>query len=243
MYGVYTLPREAGLPLVHARCQPHPQDAHHHDRPRWMRPRRPPSNIASRSSPRRSKGLGRAQQDQRRLAEAGRIHRRQGEVLSVRALLLRAGPAGGVFQGAPGVLLADRRQAPARERSQLCLTNPDVLRSASRRWSAGSPSTRTRRSSPSRRTTGTAGASATTAAGWSRRKAARTPARCCALSTRVAAEVEKQYPDKLIDTLAYQYTETPPLQGAPAANVRIRLCPIGACERIPTSSARATRTS
>lgn len=46
----------------------------------------------------------------------------------------------------------------------------------------------------------------------------------------LAAEVEKTYPDKLIDTLAYTYTETPPLRVRPRQNVRIRLCPIGACE-------------
>ena len=49
----------------------------------------------------------------------------------------------------------------------------------------------------------------------------------------LAAEVEKHYPDKLIDTLAYTYTETPPLRVRPRHNVRIRLCPIGACEAHP----------
>jgi len=49
----------------------------------------------------------------------------------------------------------------------------------------------------------------------------------------VAAEVEKQYPDKLIDTLAYWYTEDPPTKVRPRPNVRIRLCPIGACESHP----------
>ncbi|MBZ5620668.1 MAG: DUF4838 domain-containing protein [Acidobacteriia bacterium] len=49
----------------------------------------------------------------------------------------------------------------------------------------------------------------------------------------VAAEIEKRHPDKLIDTLAYQYTEDPPAKARPRANVRIRLCPIGACEAHP----------
>jgi hypothetical protein len=49
----------------------------------------------------------------------------------------------------------------------------------------------------------------------------------------VAAEVEKKYPDKLIDTLAYWYTEDPPTKVRPRPNVRIRLCPIGACESHP----------
>jgi len=46
----------------------------------------------------------------------------------------------------------------------------------------------------------------------------------------VAAEVAKQHPEKLIDTLAYWYSEAPPLHVRPLPNVRIRLCPIGACE-------------
>ncbi len=49
----------------------------------------------------------------------------------------------------------------------------------------------------------------------------------------LAEEVEKRHPDKLIDTLAYWYTETPPLKVRPRRNVRIRLCPIGACEAHP----------
>jgi hypothetical protein len=46
----------------------------------------------------------------------------------------------------------------------------------------------------------------------------------------VAFEVAKKHPDKLIDTLAYWYSEAPPLHARPLPNVRIRLCPIGACE-------------
>ncbi len=48
----------------------------------------------------------------------------------------------------------------------------------------------------------------------------------------IAAAVEKKHPDKLIDTLAYWYTEAPPLT-KPRHNVRIRLCPIGACQAHP----------
>jgi len=46
----------------------------------------------------------------------------------------------------------------------------------------------------------------------------------------VAIEVAKQHPEKLIDTLAYWYSEAPPLHAHPLPNIRIRLCPIGACE-------------
>ncbi len=45
----------------------------------------------------------------------------------------------------------------------------------------------------------------------------------------LAAEIEKTHPEKLIDTLAYWYTEEPPSTVRPRRNVRIRLCPIGTC--------------
>lgn len=45
----------------------------------------------------------------------------------------------------------------------------------------------------------------------------------------IAAQVAEKYPDKLIDTLAYQYTKEPPKTIKPAPNVRVRLCPIEAC--------------
>jgi len=49
----------------------------------------------------------------------------------------------------------------------------------------------------------------------------------------IAAETEKVYPDKLVDTLAYQWTEKPPKITKPRANVRVRLCPIFCCEAHP----------
>jgi len=49
----------------------------------------------------------------------------------------------------------------------------------------------------------------------------------------VAEAIEKDLPDKLIDTLAYQFTETPPTGIVPRANVRIRLCPIANCQAHP----------
>lgn len=45
----------------------------------------------------------------------------------------------------------------------------------------------------------------------------------------LAGRIGKEHPDKLIDTLAYWYTEEPPAKVRPAPNVRIRLCPIGIC--------------
>src|SRR5207253_297307 len=50
---------------------------------------------------------------------------------------------------------------------------------------------------------------------------------------QVAEAIEKEMPDKLIDTLAYQFTETPPKGIAPRKNVRVRLCPISVCQSHP----------
>jgi hypothetical protein len=50
---------------------------------------------------------------------------------------------------------------------------------------------------------------------------------------QVAEAIEKDHPDKLIDTLAYQFTEAPPSGIIPRKNVRVRLCPIMACEAHP----------
>ena len=45
----------------------------------------------------------------------------------------------------------------------------------------------------------------------------------------IANDVAKDYPDKIIDTLAYQYTRKPPKHVKPAPNVAIRLCSIECC--------------
>jgi hypothetical protein len=44
----------------------------------------------------------------------------------------------------------------------------------------------------------------------------------------VAADIAKEYPDFLVETLAYQYTRTPPTVTKPAKNVIVRLCSIEA---------------
>lgn len=46
---------------------------------------------------------------------------------------------------------------------------------------------------------------------------------------KVAEAIEKEFPDKLIDTLAYQYTRKAPRTIRPRANVRVRLCSIECC--------------
>lgn len=45
------------------------------------------------------------------------------------------------------------------------------------------------------------------------------------LVNRVAEAVEKEFPDKIVETLAYNWTCRPPKQMRPRANVVIRLCP------------------
>ena len=50
-----------------------------------------------------------------------------------------------------------------------------------------------------------------------------------ALVNRVAEVVAKEFPDKVIDTLAYQYTRKAPKAMRPAPNVIVRLCSIECC--------------
>ncbi len=49
------------------------------------------------------------------------------------------------------------------------------------------------------------------------------------LVNRVADAVKDEFPDKLIDTLAYQWTRKPPKTMRPAKNVVVRLCSIECC--------------
>lgn len=53
---------------------------------------------------------------------------------------------------------------------------------------------------------------------------------------RIAEEIEKDYPNILIDTLAYQYTRKPPRCVRPRKNVIIRLCSIECCFSHPLAT-------
>ncbi len=55
----------------------------------------------------------------------------------------------------------------------------------------------------------------------------------------VAEKVAEQYPDVIIDTLAYQYTRTPPKLTRPRENVAVRFCTIEACFSHPLSECTA----
>ncbi len=114
------------------------------------------------------------------------------------------------------------------EKGQLCLTNPDVLRIATetvKRWIREMPN---------------ATIFSVSQNDWTN------PCECencrrvveeegsqsgpvLRFVNALAEEIEKEYPDKLIDTLAYWYTEDPPRFVRPRRNVRVRLAPIGAC--------------
>jgi hypothetical protein len=56
------------------------------------------------------------------------------------------------------------------------------------------------------------------------------------LVNRVAEEVEKRYPEKAIETLAYQWTRKPPKTLRPRPNVIVRLCSIECCFSHPLAT-------
>jgi len=56
------------------------------------------------------------------------------------------------------------------------------------------------------------------------------------LVNRVAEALEKEFPDKAIETLAYQYTRKPPKRMRPRPNVIIRLCSIECCFMHPLAT-------
>ncbi|TAH34349.1 MAG: DUF4838 domain-containing protein [Planctomycetota bacterium] len=56
------------------------------------------------------------------------------------------------------------------------------------------------------------------------------------LVNRVAEAVEEEFPDKAVDTLAYQWTRRPPKTLRPRRNVIVRLCSIECCFAHPLAS-------
>lgn len=123
-------------------------------------------------------------------------------------------------------LIDGRRRA---ERGQLCLTNPDVLRIAVEtveRWIAEHPEATI------------FSVSQNDWEGWCECDRCRRVEEeeggahsgpVLRFVNALAEQIEKKHPGKLIDTLAYWYTEAPPLRVRPRRNVRVRLCPIGIC--------------
>ena len=119
------------------------------------------------------------------------------------------------------------------ERGQLCLTNPDVLRlsiGVVREWIRQHPEATIFSVSQNDWT------------GWcecdncrraEQEEGGEHSGPLLRFVNQIAEQIERESPDKLIDTLAYWYTENPPLKTRPRRNVRIRLCPIGVCEAHP----------
>ena len=58
---------------------------------------------------------------------------------------------------------------------------------------------------------------------------------------RVAEELEADYPDLIIDTLAYKNTQSPPTQVKPRHNVCVRLCSINCCFTHPISDTSCSK--
>ena len=126
-------------------------------------------------------------------------------------------------------------------RTQLCLTNPDVIAIAKktvRRWIAAAP---------------TATIFSVSQNDW--HNYCQCPA-CAALAEKegsqagpmihfvnaIAADIAADHPDKLISTLAYQYTRKPPRHVTPRPNVTVRLCSIECCFSHPLASCAYNRT-
>ena len=118
------------------------------------------------------------------------------------------------------------------ERSQLCLTNPDVLRIATEtllQWIDEHPEAKIY--SVSENDCGNQ-CQCENCKAVDEEEGSPSGA-ILRFVNAIAAEVAKKHPDKLIDTLAYGYSEKPPKITKPADNVRVRMCPIGACQAHP----------
>jgi len=121
------------------------------------------------------------------------------------------------------------------ERTQLCLTNPDVLRIATetvRRWFRETPEASI--------------VSVSQNDWWNYCQCPK----CSALAEKegsqagplihfvnaIADAIRDEFPDKVIDTLAYQWSRKPPRHVRPRPNVIVRLCSIECCFAHPLES-------
>jgi len=129
--------------------------------------------------------------------------------------------------------LIDGKRRDTENRSQLCLTNPDVLRIAVQTvlgWMKDHPEASIYSVSQN---DGTGWCECDNCSRVEQEEGGVHSGPLLRFVNALAVEVEKQHPEKLIDTLAYWYTEDPPSKARPYKTVRIRLCPIGACEAHP----------
>lgn len=114
------------------------------------------------------------------------------------------------------------------EGTQLCLTNPDVLRIATetmKKWMRETPEATIFSISQNDRLNYCTCKKCTELA----EKEGSQAGPLLHFVNAIANEVAKEFPDKIIDTLAYQYTRKPPKYVKPAPNVAVRLCSIECC--------------
>ncbi len=126
-----------------------------------------------------------------------------------------------------------RRRGP--EETQLCLTNPDVLRIATetiRQWMKESPDATVFSVSQNDWQNYCQCANCKALAGEEGSEAGP----LLHFVNAIADAVREEYPGKAIDTLAYQYTRRPPLHVRPRPNVIVRLCSIECCFSHPLES-------
>jgi len=113
-------------------------------------------------------------------------------------------------------------------RTQLCLTNPEVLKLAKARvrsWIKAHPHATIFSVSQN---DWHSYCECTTCKALDDREGSHSGS-LLAFVNAIAEDIEKDYPDKVISTLAYQYTRKPPKTIRPRPNVTVRLCSIECC--------------
>jgi hypothetical protein len=130
-------------------------------------------------------------------------------------------------------LVGGARKAEGENDWQLCLTHPEVLKIATKtvlRWVEEHPEATVYSVSQNDGFGGNCECEKCTAIDEEEGSPSGLMLR---FANAIAEEVVKKHPDKLIDTLAYTYTERPPKITRPHPNVRVRLAPIQICHSHP----------
>jgi hypothetical protein len=126
------------------------------------------------------------------------------------------------------------------ERTQLCLTNPEVLRIAKatvRQWIKDAPEATI--FSVSQNDWGNFCTCPKCRAVAEREESQAGP--LIEFVNAIADDIARDYPDKIIDTLAYQWSRKPPKTVRPRPNVCVRLCSIECCFAHPLDECEANR--
>ncbi len=115
-----------------------------------------------------------------------------------------------------------------RDRGQLCLTNPEVVRVVTERVLEHMRANRKARLFSVSQNDWDGHCECSRCAALAAKEGAQSGPLLHFVNA-VAAETTKVFPDNLIDTLAYSYTADAPRQVVPHPRVRVRLCPINCC--------------